>query len=90
MADLKSVISYIFNILIIIQVKLVFSHMYTKYFQQCVEVIFCYPTIKHHRCFQHQLLCFIGWVQQMCVRSSFHLQPPCQCAFFPVLDLHHC
>lgn len=51
------------------------SHMCTRCFERCVEVIFYHPTVKLHLCFQHQLLCFMGWLQQMCVRPSLHLKP---------------
>lgn len=46
--------------------------MCTRCCERCVEVIFHRPTVKLHLCFQHQLLCFMGWLQQMCVRPSFH------------------
>lgn len=49
--------------------------MCTLCWERCVEVIFYHPTVKLHLCFQHQLLCFMGWLQQMCVRPSFHLNP---------------
>lgn len=41
--------------------------MCTKCFQRFGEVIFYPPTVKLHLCFQHQLLCFMGWLQQMFV-----------------------
>lgn len=40
--------------------------MCTRCPQWCVEVIFYRPTVKLHLCFQHQLPCFMGWLQQMC------------------------
>lgn len=68
--------------------------MCTRCFEWCVEVIFYHPTVKLHLCFQHQLLCFMGWLQQMCVRPSFHLNPSISvlaflcCPSVPILTLN--